>query len=81
MKTSDKAKWVYTFFLLLVTIGWAAFCVITIRDAVTTPTSTSVLEVAGVTVLLGALIAWNGNVNQYWFRKKPKDEPPPQSGG
>ena len=71
----DKAKWVYTYVLLLVTIGWAVFCVLTIKNALATPTQLSVLEVAGVTVLLGALIAWNANVNQYWFRKK-KPTPP-----
>jgi len=67
-------KWVYTFFLLIATIGWAVFCVIIVRNALTAPTQLGILEVAGVTVLLGALIAWNANVNQYWFRKKT---PPP----
>ena len=75
MKPRDLAKWIYTYVLLLCTIGWAVFCVIIIKNATATPTSTSVLEVAGVTVLLGALIAWNANVNQYWFRKKTPTEP------
>jgi len=66
----DIVKWIYTFFLLTATIGWSAFCVLTIKSALSAPTQQNVLEVAGVTVLLGALITWCGNVNQYWFRKK-----------
>lgn len=66
----DGMKWAYTFFLMLLTIGWAAFCVVTIKDALAMPTQQNVLEVAGVTVLLGALISWNALIVQFWFRKK-----------
>lgn len=78
---ADKMKWVYTFFLLLVTIGWAAFCVFVAKEAMASPTATGILEVAGVTVLLGALIAWNANVNQYWFRKSTPDKKTPAPSG
>lgn len=71
---NDGMKWAYTFFLLLLTVGWAAFCVIIVSRALAQPTAHNTLEVAGVSALLGALIAWCGNVNQYWFRKKPTKE-------
>lgn len=77
MRKGDKMKWLYTFVLLGVTIGWARFCVLVVLDTMAAPTPIGVLEVAGVTVLLGALISWNANVNQYWFRKKaPAEEKP-----
>ena len=74
---SDNMKWLYTFFLLLVTVAWAVFTVIVVRNAMAAPTTTGILEASGTNVLLGALIAWNGNVNQYFFRKKG----PPEQGG
>ena len=67
----ERMKWLYTFFLLIVTLGWAVFLVFTVWDAITFgPEPLDVVAAAGVGVLLGALIAWNGTVNQYWFRKK-----------
>lgn len=77
MPQGNRPKWVYTFFLLLVTVGWAVFCVLTIKNAVAMPTSASVLEASGTSVLLGALITWNAAVVQYWFRKKSPSAPPP----
>ena len=72
----EKMKWVYTFFLMLIMLGWAVFSVMVVMNAMADPTPASVLEASGTTVLLGALIAWNANVNQYWFRKKlPEDKP------
>ena len=68
--TLEKMKWVYTFFLLIVTIGWSVFCVLVVKNALAEPTEQGILQVAGVTVLLGALIGWNAIVVQYWFRKK-----------
>ena len=70
MIPGDTAKWIYTFLLLVSTIGWAVFVTVIVRDAIANPTTAGVLEAAGTSVLLGALIAWNGNVNQHWFRKK-----------
>ena len=66
---SEKMKWVYTFILLFLTILWAAFCVKTVKEAMAAPTAMTVLEVAGVGPLLGALITWCGDVKQFWFRK------------
>lgn len=70
-----KIKWVYTFFLLIITILWAMFCVWTVKKAMSNPTPVSVLEVAGVGPLLGALITWCGDVKQFWFRKQPSNTP------
>ena len=63
-------KWAYTFVLLLATIGWGIFLVYVVKDTIASPNTGNIIETAGVSVLLGALIAWNGTVNQHWFRKK-----------
>lgn len=72
----EKMKWAYTFFLLFVMLGWAVFAVITVGKAIAEPTPVSVIEASGTSVLLGALIAWNGNVNKHWFggEKKPPEQ-------
>ena len=71
---NDKMKWLYTFFLLLVTIAWAVFSVMVVKSAIAAPTATGVLEASGTSVLLGALIGWNSLVIQFWFRKRPTNE-------
>lgn len=69
----DKFKQIYSLFILTVTIGWAVFCVWITYQAVSNLQATDVLASAGANVLLGALINWCGNVNQYWFRRaKPE---------
>ena len=70
MRRGDILKWVYTFVLLGVTIGWAVFVVEVVRDAMAEPTASGVLEASGTGVLLGALIGWNAVIIQFWFRKK-----------
>ena len=70
----DIMKWIYSFVLLLATIGWAVFTVLICKDAVDNPTSINVIETAGASVLMGALITWNGLVIQHWFRKKNPEE-------
>jgi hypothetical protein len=55
----------------MVTVGWAAFVMYMVKWTMTNPNPINVVELSGVSVLLGALIVWNGNVNQFWFRKKP----------
>ncbi|KKN03033.1 hypothetical protein LCGC14_1111840 [marine sediment metagenome] len=77
MDKSQALKWAYTFTLLLITMGWAVFLVFFVHRAITgVPGPLDVVGAAGVGVLLGALIAWNGNVNQFWFRKKEGSTPP-----
>ncbi len=71
MLKGDVPKWAYTFLLLLLTIGWARFLVKVIQDTLADPNVAKIIEVSGVSVLLGALIVWNGTVNSYWFRKAP----------
>jgi len=75
----EYLKWAYTFILLFVTIGWAYLCLIVVRDALTLPTPINILEASGTSVLLGALIPLNVNVNQYYFRKKSPPKAPPKS--
>ena len=67
----DRPKWAFTFTLLALTIAWAVFCVLLVKSIMSNPTSSGVIETAGVTGLLGAMIGWNANVIQYWFRKSP----------
>lgn len=71
MTKADLMKWIYTFVLLVVTIGWAVFTVIVVKSVTDAPTAAGVLEASGTSVLLGALIGWNSLVIQHWFRKKP----------
>ncbi|KKL44778.1 hypothetical protein LCGC14_2362300, partial [marine sediment metagenome] len=65
---ADKMKWVYTFVLLAVTLGWAVFTVVIVRSALAEPSEVGVLEASGTSVFLGALISWDALVVQYWFR-------------
>ncbi len=65
----SKFKFTYSILLLLLTIGWAGFCVWATYRAMDTLKDGDIIMAAGTGVLLGALINWTGNVNQYWFRK------------
>jgi len=67
-------KWVYSFVMLIVMLLWACVCLWVTWEAVQNPTSIGVIEASGTGVLLGALISWNANVNNYWFRKKLPDQ-------
>ena len=71
MSRGDIPKWIYTFTLLVATLWWARFLVLTVKGVITQPTELGIIEVAGVGVLLGALLSWNANIVQYWFRKAP----------
>lgn len=77
--TEGLFKWIYTFVLLIVTIFWATFTFNAIAAAATsneTPADEvkEALQISGSSMLMGALIVWNGNVNQHWFRKRGPDE-------
>jgi len=72
---ADKMKWYYTFVLLAVTLGWAVFTVMIVRDALADPSAVGILEASGTSVFLGALISWDALVVQYWFRKKSPEPP------
>ena len=71
MFRGDAPKWVYSFVLLFLTLGWSGFLVWLVRKTIATPSALSVVEVSGVGVLLGALITWNQSIVSYWFRKAP----------
>ena len=76
----EQFKQRYSVILLAVTIAWAAFCVVLTYLAASQKSTPDILASAGANVLLGALINWMGNVNQFWFRKaKPKDDKPIQA--
>ena len=76
--TEGLMKWAYTFVLLGVTIWWGWFTINIVNDALTNANPLEaperILEVTGASMLMGALIVWNGNVNQHWFRKRGPDE-------
>mgnify|MGYP001568334439 CR=1 FL=1 len=69
----EQFKQIYSFVILGITTLWAGFCVWITYKACTEKQIVDILASAGANVLLGALINWNGNINQFWFRKaKPK---------
>ena len=69
----ERFKQYYSFVLLIITILWAGFCVWITYKACLILQAVNILAAAGANVLLGALINWNGNVIQHWFRKaKPE---------
>lgn len=74
MNFGDKFKWLYSFTLLVVTIFWAAFCVDVVIRTINYPTAEGVIVASGTSILLGALITWNGQVITHWFRKKTPKE-------
>lgn len=65
-------KWIYTFALLGITIAWAVFTVYVVLGAMAYPSAMNVIEASGTSVLLGALIAWNGTAVKHWFGGEEK---------
>ena len=73
--SSERFKQIYAFVNLGLMLAWAGFCVWITFQAVASKLATDVLAAAGANLLLGALIAWNGNINQFYFRKaKPNED-------
>lgn len=73
--TDKNFKHTFSIGLLIATVAWAVFCVYMTYRAIVFQSDTDIIGLAGASVLLGAMINWMGNVNQYWFRKKSTDEP------
>ena len=74
---SDQSwKWLYSFVVLGLTVFWAWFCLTTVNHTMQNPTGGNIIETSGASALMGALIVWNGNINQHWFRKKSPPTPP-----
>jgi len=68
----DIIKWVFTFTMVGVTVGWGVFCVNTIFAAMQLPIAAGdVLAAAGVSAAMGAFLTWDALIVQFWFRKKP----------
>jgi hypothetical protein len=72
--TDPKFKQIYAFVNLGVTILWAAFCVLITYTAAITKDTLNILAAAGADTFLGAMIVWNGNINQFFYRKKPEED-------
>ena len=70
-------KQIYTIVLLVLTLAWAVFCVWITWRAVDVKETLDILGSAGANALLGALISWNADVKQFWFRKRPGDSDVP----
>jgi len=70
----DRWKWAFTYVLLAMLFGWAAFCVNRVQIALETKSTVDILAAAGVSGLLGAGITWMSSVVHFWFRKKSPEE-------
>lgn len=69
----EKLKWLYSFAVLIVTVGWAMFTLIFVANAIDKQSAASIMAASGASLLLGAMISWNGLIVQHWFRKsKPE---------
>lgn len=67
--SNDTFKAIYALVLLLIIFLWAGLSVWITYRALLDKLTTDILAAAGANVLLGALIGWNGNVVQHYFRK------------
>lgn len=73
---SENFKHAYAFVLLVFTILWVMFCVGITYLGLKTMNVATIIVSAGADVFLGALIVWNGNINQHYFRKGTLEEKP-----
>ena len=72
--TDGHFKQLYAILVFVLTVLWAVFCCWITMRATVLKESIDIMAAAGVNVLLGALIVWNGNINQHYFRKKTTEE-------
>lgn len=71
--TNDRFKQIYALLVFVLTIGWAVFTVFMTSRALLRKDEIDIMTSSGANILLGALIAWNGNISQHYFRKsKPE---------
>lgn len=70
----DLPKWLFTFTLLLVIIGWAFVCLQVVSNSLQSPTPSDILATAGVSGVMGSLLTWETLMIQYWFRKAAPKE-------
>ena len=75
MRAADWAKWIYSFLLLLLTVGWGYLSLVVLERALKDKLPVDILVSAVVSVLLGAMLTWDSLVVQHWFRKAtPADD-------
>lgn len=72
--TDDRFKHWYSFAVLFLTVAWAVFTVWITFKAIATLDVAEVVTASGANLLMGALIVWNGNINQFYFRKRPSQK-------
>lgn len=71
--SNDQFKQLYAVIVLVLTVSWAMFTVWMVYKAVARKEDFDIMAASGSNILLGALIAWNGNISQHYFRKsKPE---------
>lgn len=71
--SNDQFKQLYALIVFLLTIAWAMFAVWMTDNALIRKEDYDIMAASGANILLGALIAWNGNIGQHYFRKsKPE---------
>jgi hypothetical protein len=69
---SDIMKWIFSFVMMGLTVGWGVFSVNTVFCALQIPIeATDIFSVAGVSTFMGSLLTFDALIVQYWFRKKP----------
>ena len=66
----EKFKQLYAFFSLIMTLIWAAFCVLITYRALLNKEAIDILASSGANTMLGAMLVWNGNINQFFYRRE-----------
>ncbi len=74
-------KWVYSYLLLLMSLGWGLVTILLVMQALREKLNGDIIAAAGASSVMGGLMALNALVVQHWFRKAlPQDTtltPPP----
>ena len=75
VKSDSDFKHFYALLMLIVLFMWAVFAVWITVQAIATLKVGNILAASGVDTVLGALIVWNADIKQFYFRKKPTNKP------
>lgn len=68
-------KQVYAILNYVGVLLWGAFTIWIVWRAVALKTTVDIIAAAGASGITGALIVWNGNITQYFFRKAKPETP------
>lgn len=71
---SDILKWIYSTIMLAAVVLWGLLTINVIYEAATNKMTIDILAASGASAITGALIAWNGQIVTYWFRKRPSGD-------